>query len=45
MSTTTNIQVEWNVDENDSNAVIWYQVENEGQGQEADKIVTKTYVD
>ena len=45
MMATTRIQIQWNdVSEDDSNAVIWYEVSYPGQGDETGKVITKTYV-
>jgi hypothetical protein len=37
-----NVNVEWDVHEDDSNAVVWYSVENAGIGREVGTTITKT---
>lgn len=36
------MRLELIVSEEDSNAVLWYEVDNAGQGREAGKTITKT---
>jgi hypothetical protein len=36
------MKLELNVDEGESNAVLWYEVDQTGQGREAGKTITKT---
>jgi hypothetical protein len=40
----TTLQIQWNVPEDDSNAVIWYEISYPGQGHETGKTITKPYV-
>jgi hypothetical protein len=37
-----NVNVEWDVHEDDSNAIVWYAVENAGIGREVGTTITKT---
>jgi hypothetical protein len=40
----TIVHIQWNVSEEDSNAIVWYEISYPGQGQEAGKRITKKYV-
>ena len=43
-SIATTLQIQWNVPEDDSNAIVWYEISYPGQGHETGKMITKTYV-